>query len=204
MEHYLLCTKQIRTITRQYDAVIIGAGWAGIRATESLLTEGINSILVLEANDYIGGRARSFNGMDGSTNNPDTIGSVNIPYDLGADWMYDNGNEMVTALTEGGYLDAVSSGNVDDDATTTSSVLLSTAQFYKVTNTDGGTMSAEVVEESDQWMEDVWNGFITFRENNLQDLAGLSYQGKRRENIDGSVFEMILLCEQEDQAHSSI
>lgn len=167
-------------ITQQYDAVIIGAGWAGIRAAETLLNEGITSILVLEASDYIGGRARSFNGMDGSTNNPDTIGSVNIPYDLGADWIYDNGNEMVTALTDGGYLDAVSGND------STSSVLLSSAQFYKMTTTGnngdddgggGGTMTAEVVEASDQWIEEVWNVFLTFRENNLEELNGLSYQG---------------------------
>ncbi len=150
-----------------------------MRAAETLLNEGITSILVLEANDYVGGRARSFNGMDGSTNNPDTIGTVNIPYDHGADWIYDNGNEMVSALAEGGYLDAVS-GN---DAT--SSVLLSSAQFYKVTsggsggNNDSTTMTTEVVERSDQWIEEVWNAFITFRDNNLEDLNGLSYQGER-------------------------
>lgn len=40
----------------KYDAVIVGAGWAGISAAKALLKNGINNILVLEANDYIGGR----------------------------------------------------------------------------------------------------------------------------------------------------
>ena len=41
---------------RTYDAVIVGAGWAGIKAAETLLKGGVNNILVLEAHDYIGGR----------------------------------------------------------------------------------------------------------------------------------------------------
>jgi NADPH-dependent 2,4-dienoyl-CoA reductase/sulfur reductase-like enzyme len=39
-----------------YDAVIVGAGWAGIKAAETLLRGGADNILVLEAHDYIGGR----------------------------------------------------------------------------------------------------------------------------------------------------
>ena len=39
-----------------YDAVIVGAGWAGIRAAEILIKGGVENILVLEAHDYIGGR----------------------------------------------------------------------------------------------------------------------------------------------------
>ena len=41
---------------QQYDAVIVGAGWAGIKAAETLLKGGVDNILVLEAHDYIGGR----------------------------------------------------------------------------------------------------------------------------------------------------
>ena len=41
---------------QQYDAVIVGAGWAGISAAKALLEDGVDNILVLEANDYIGGR----------------------------------------------------------------------------------------------------------------------------------------------------
>ena len=40
----------------RYDAVIVGAGWAGIRAAEILIKGGVENILVLEAHDYIGGR----------------------------------------------------------------------------------------------------------------------------------------------------
>ena len=40
----------------KYDAVIVGAGWAGISAAKVLLDGGVDNILVLEANNYIGGR----------------------------------------------------------------------------------------------------------------------------------------------------
>ena len=43
-------------ITQEYDAVIVGAGWAGIRAAEILIKGGVENILVLEAHNYIGGR----------------------------------------------------------------------------------------------------------------------------------------------------
>jgi len=41
---------------QNYDAVIVGAGWAGISAAKALLEDGVDNILVLEAHDYIGGR----------------------------------------------------------------------------------------------------------------------------------------------------
>ena len=47
--------------TTDYDAVIVGAGWAGLKAARTLLDEGLSSILVLGANDYVGGRAKSIN-----------------------------------------------------------------------------------------------------------------------------------------------
>ena len=37
---------------QQYDAVIVGAGWAA----KALIEDGVDNILVLEANDFIGGR----------------------------------------------------------------------------------------------------------------------------------------------------
>ena len=47
---------EIRTEDESYDAVIVGAGLAGIRAAKTLIDSGISSILILESADYIGGR----------------------------------------------------------------------------------------------------------------------------------------------------
>lgn len=44
------------TSEKSYDAVIVGAGWAGIKAAATLLENGVENILVLEGSDYIGGR----------------------------------------------------------------------------------------------------------------------------------------------------
>lgn len=41
---------------QEYDAVIVGAGWAGISAADTLLKGGVENILVVEAADVIGGR----------------------------------------------------------------------------------------------------------------------------------------------------
>jgi len=41
---------------QKYDAVIVGTGWAGITAAKALLKDDVDNILVLEAQDYIGGR----------------------------------------------------------------------------------------------------------------------------------------------------
>jgi len=41
---------------KKYDAVIVGAGWAGIKAAQTLIENGVENILVLEAHNYIGGR----------------------------------------------------------------------------------------------------------------------------------------------------
>lgn len=40
----------------QYQAIIVGAGPAGIAAACRLLAKGVNQILLLEAEDRIGGR----------------------------------------------------------------------------------------------------------------------------------------------------
>ncbi len=62
-----------------YDAIIIGAGWAGMSAAMTLKSKGINNIKVLEAKDYIGGRSyttyQTFNGED-------------IPVDFGSMWLH--------------------------------------------------------------------------------------------------------------------
>ena len=89
-----------------YDAVIIGAGWAGISAALTLLDKGVSSILVLEASDHVGGRSKSVN-SDGSINVADMAGSSsNVPHDMGSEWLY-RGNVMEQYLKQNGLLEGV-------------------------------------------------------------------------------------------------
>ncbi len=60
-----------------FDAVIIGAGWAGLGAAQSLKQNGIDNVLVVEARDYVGGRSITSH----------HFGPVN-PVDLGASWIH--------------------------------------------------------------------------------------------------------------------
>lgn len=174
------------THTTQYDAIIIGAGWAGIRATQTLLSSGVDNILVLEANDYIGGRSKSINpdGSGVSINNPNVVNigksrntkyNNNVPYDLGSEWLYIPSTKE-DFLGEQGYLDSI----IDNDVYSVTALLEGHRLFYMQTRNDEGRISTERVKDSygDGWFNDVWGGFMKFRHENLDDLEGLSYVGK--------------------------
>ncbi|EPQ60940.1 amine oxidase [Gloeophyllum trabeum ATCC 11539] len=68
-------------MSRLYDTIVIGAGWSGIVAARDLSKAG-HSVLILEARDRIGGRARTY--TDG----------MHVPVDLGCSFVhgYKEGN----------------------------------------------------------------------------------------------------------------
>ncbi|KAL7523237.1 hypothetical protein ACHAWF_000433, partial [Thalassiosira exigua] len=68
---------------QMFDAVIVGAGWAGIKAAEVLIGEGIDNILILEANNYIGGCSKTMK-SDGSINVPNPNKASQKPNDFGS------------------------------------------------------------------------------------------------------------------------
>lgn len=70
------------------DVVIVGAGWAGLKAAQTLLAAG-KTVLVLEAQDHVGGRARSDNSF--------VTGS---PTELGCEWLYTGETDMSAYLLE--------------------------------------------------------------------------------------------------------
>ena len=91
------------------EAVIVGAGWAGISAAIDLQNSGYSSLLILEANDYVGGRSRS-NNSDGTFNAPPVdLPSNNVPIELGSEWLYQNGLQY-SYLKLGGFLSNVNTG----------------------------------------------------------------------------------------------
>ncbi|KIR32650.1 amino oxidase [Cryptococcus deuterogattii MMRL2647] len=70
----------IRNMSKSYDSIILGAGWAGSVAAKELTSKG-HRVLVLEARDRVGGRARTWIG-----------GGAKI--DIGCSWIhgYNEGN----------------------------------------------------------------------------------------------------------------
>lgn len=73
-------TSLIRNMSKSYDSIILGAGWAGSVAAKELTSKG-HRVLVLEARDRVGGRARTWTG-----------GGAKI--DIGCSWIhgYKEGN----------------------------------------------------------------------------------------------------------------
>jgi monoamine oxidase len=80
-----------------HDVIVIGAGAAGISAARTIKSYG-RSVLVLEAQDYIGGRARTDN-------------TFPAPFDLGAQFMGDvvGGNNIIYQIAKGFGLSTLSS-----------------------------------------------------------------------------------------------
>ena len=154
--------------------MVIGAGWAGIRATETLLDAGIDNILVLEASNYIGGRSKSQN-LDDSLNDPDAVDDTsNIPYDLGSEWLY-SGTSQYNALVDRGLVNDAAMESMNEVTV----LPMKVGQFYQQKRGDDGELTTEVLEDAQEWMDEIWyNGFHRFRNNRLDELEGMSYEGE--------------------------
>jgi hypothetical protein len=60
-----------------YDVVIVGGGCAGAKAAESLYTNGVRNILLLEAQARLGGRIQTL-----------FVDDVRYPVEMGANWLH--------------------------------------------------------------------------------------------------------------------
>ena len=72
---------------QDYDVVVIGAGAAGLAATNEFRKQGGKSVLCLEASNRIGGRVWTDNKI------------FNKPYDAGAMWI-ENGDVSFRRITK--------------------------------------------------------------------------------------------------------
>ena len=79
--------------TRGYDVIIVGAGLAGLSAAKELNHLG-HSVLVLEANDRIGGRAYVGQIKVGEAGDP------TVPIDYGGAWIHGVSTNPLTALVD--------------------------------------------------------------------------------------------------------
>ncbi|XP_071447992.1 uncharacterized protein [Hetaerina americana] len=74
---------------RKCDVIIVGAGVAGLAAAKTLLNGGIRDIIILEAQDYAGGRIKS-------------LGFGDSFIELGAQWIHGEDNEICKLAQEYG------------------------------------------------------------------------------------------------------
>ena len=150
-----------------YDAVIVGAGWAGIRAALTLVEEGVSSILVLEASDYIGGRSKSLN-SDGSINKGTFLGNFsNIPIEMGSEWQYTD-SEMANYLEDNGLFEGIDLENSEDDVF---------GNYYMQSISTNGTITTEIMEDANP-MYDLWIRWVAFRKEKLEEVDDVSWLGE--------------------------
>lgn len=145
-----------------YDAVIVGAGWSGIRAAEVLSQdEGISKVLIIEANDYIGGRAKTVMNSDVS----------GIPTDVGCEWLYTEWNQLEPALRNAGYLD-----NAQNELYSTTGV----ATYIQALDESTGELTATLMDEEDvdELQGKIWKPFTKFRKKLMKRNPDLSYGGE--------------------------
>ena len=149
---------------QEYDAVIIGAGWAGIRAAQTLLESGVSSLLVLEANDYIGGRIKSINLGDDTINDASKLNNMaNIPIDLGGEWSYSY-NDMEETLISEGYTD-----NIEMYSDRDQYLDLFTAQYYLQLQNDVNSNAVQALTDTEaSQLRVIWNEYLDFRKDLLE------------------------------------
>lgn len=192
--------------TKEYDAVIIGAGWAGMRAAHTLVRNGMTNILVLEANKYVGGRSTSVN--EDNSRNTGVGDKDNVPLEMGSEWQYSSENSMHSELRRGGYFDGMNF-NTDKDEDDWMTLDVGYAQCYELRSTTSSRAEKMSDAVMDRKLDQVWGGFLSYRrrENNDGD-PDMSYARAvdryiERENLsnsDGQYINMIVSIGEVDYA----
>lgn len=102
-------------MSQVFDTIIIGAGWAGAVAARDLARAG-RSVLVLEARDRVGGRARTW-----------SHGDARI--DLGCSWIhgYNEGNPARRIAKDMGVVSTPATGSGEDAASWAAAMRAATA-----------------------------------------------------------------------------
>ncbi|KAK1739484.1 flavin monoamine oxidase family protein [Skeletonema marinoi] len=167
---------------QKYDAVIVGTGWAGITAAKALLKDDVDNILVLEAQDYIGGRSKTVN-LDGSINSPSMNGNfTNIPIDMGSEWLYAK-SALEGNLIRGGHLKGIDTSKkrtLPVPPFVDSPFYLQTLVQEKEENIySADTLNTERLEDdkAKDLYERVWGGFLEYVEEYRKSLG---------KHVDGS------------------
>lgn len=156
-----------------YDAVIVGAGWSGIKAALVLKGSGYKNILILEANNYVGGRSKSV------TTTKVKRDDGPIPVDIGSEWIYP-GTSLYNKLKREGLIDQT----IEQNELYTE-MGQSPAQVYAQKVDNDGTVSTEELNEDD--LDSVWGRFATFRKQFLGSQGDLGYTAALEQFLETNV-----------------
>lgn len=119
------------------------------------MSESGASVLVLEANNYIGGRAKTVNDASSGTQT-----------DLGSSWLYTDSN-MESYLAKNGFIDAALE-NDQLDTEYGESLLFSQSEV--------GVEQAILLDDDDELLSTLWGGFLSFKKTLLKALGDVSYE----------------------------
>ncbi len=144
-----------------YDAVIIGAGWSGIRAALVLKGSGYKNILILEANDYVGGRSKY------ATTTKVKRDDSPISVDIGSEWIYP-GTSLYYKLEREGLIDET----IEQNELYTE-MGQSPGKLYTQKVSNDGTVSTVELDEDD--LDSIWGKFVSFREQFINSQGDLGY-----------------------------
>ncbi|GAM90463.1 hypothetical protein ANO11243_085070 [Dothideomycetidae sp. 11243] len=133
-----------------YDAVVIGAGYAGLRAGRDLVQSG-HSVIMLEARDRVGGRTY-------------TVESNGFMWEMGGTWVTHEMGYLFQELTRYGLdrdlLITHQSGSKND---------------YYTLNVPGATPRRMSHEEAMKIMLGAWDKFVNVDGNNCRDICPLPH-----------------------------
>ncbi len=76
---------ELRNENDLLDVIVVGAGVAGLKCASKLYVNGIRNVLVLEAQDYMGGRIKTETVLSKD-------GKRELPLETGATWIHGHSN----------------------------------------------------------------------------------------------------------------
>lgn len=144
-----------------YDVLIIGAGWSGLGAAQTLKEAGLSNFIILEAQNDIGGVCKTVRISDEKNSKSRSDGLL---VDLGPSWIHGTiGNPLFDYLKD--Y------EKHSTDKTQSSSYTLSNPENMIVYDPDGNSYSSRSV---DRLYEQYWES----------DSGFMAYQAYRQEYVD--------------------
>lgn len=140
-----------------------------------MLSDSGHTVLVIEANDYVGGRSRTV-ALDALPG---------VPTDLGSEWLYED-SDMESELVKRGLVDAA----IANDASKT--LPYWNVRYYSQSTNKNDAVVAAPLENEDEFSE-LWGEFVSF----VQGLGDVSYadaleQFIKKNNVNGNDEEQYL------------